>query len=196
VLDRASVLVVGPGLGQSGWSEALLADALARPLPTLLDADGLNLLARGTLEAAGPLVVTPHTGEAARLLETTSEAVRGDRPGSVRALARRVAGVAVLKGAGSLIAAREGAGEPALLGVCAHGNPGMASAGMGDVLSGIIGGLMAQGLPGPDAAVAGTCLHALAGDHAAAAIGQRSLLAMDLMAPLMAILAAQEQRPP
>jgi NAD(P)H-hydrate epimerase len=194
VLDRASVLVVGPGLGQSGWSEELLAETLARPLPTLIDADALNLLARGERGAAGPVVVTPHVGEAARLLDCASDEVRRDRPGTVRALARRVAGVAVLKGAGSLVAAMDGTGEPGLLGVCAHGNPGMASAGMGDVLSGIIGGLMAQGLAGADAAVAGTCLHALAGDRAAASLGQRSVLAMDLMEPLMAILAAEEQR--
>jgi len=105
----------------------------------------------------------------------------------VEKLAQRVAGVAVLKGAGSLIAENRKAG-PLLVGVCGHGNPGMASAGMGDVLSGVIGGLLAQGLSLAQAAVRGVCLHSAAADAAAKQVGQRSLLATDLLEPMMDML--------
>jgi NAD(P)H-hydrate epimerase len=194
VLDKARVLVVGPGLGQNEWGRDLLTEALHRELPTVLDADGLNGFAALELSARGPLVVTPHAGEAARLLGWSTAEIAGDRPAAARALARRVDGAAVLKGAGSLIAARSGAGgPPVLLGVCAHGNPGMASAGMGDVLSGVIGGLLAQGLPAAAAAVAGTCLHSFAADRAAEVLGERSLLATDLLAPMMEILRDEER---
>lgn len=192
-LARADCIVAGPGLGRSAWGSRLLAAALARPVPTVLDADGLTLLARDGLSAAGPLLITPHAGEAARLLGCEAAAVQDDRPAAALALARRVAGVAVLKGAGSLIAATTPSGEAALLGVCAHGNPGMASAGMGDVQSGIIGGLLAQGLTPPAAAVAGTCLHALAADRAVRRLGQRSLLATDLLDAMVAVLAAEQR---
>lgn len=194
-LDRASCLVVGPGLGRTAWAENLLKETLALGKPMLLDADGLNLLADLDLRASGPVVVTPHAGEAARLLGTDSGAVQADRPRAVLALARRVGGVAVLKGAGSLIAALH-SGEPRLLGVCAHGNPGMATAGMGDVLSGVIGGCLAQGLDPAAAAVAGTCLHSYAGDLAARECGQRSLLATDLLPHLVSALAREERDAP
>ncbi len=185
--ERASCLVVGPGLGRTSWAEALLKDSLALGKPMLLDADGLNLLADLDLRPSGPVVITPHAGEAARLLGTDSGAVQADRPRAALALASRVNGVAVLKGAGSLIS-RHRTGQAELLGVCAHGNPGMATAGMGDVLSGVIGACLAQGLePGP-AAVTGTCLHSYAGDLAARQWGQRSLLATDLLPCLVSAL--------
>ncbi|MAT85278.1 MAG: bifunctional ADP-dependent NAD(P)H-hydrate dehydratase/NAD(P)H-hydrate epimerase [Gammaproteobacteria bacterium] len=192
VLDKARVLVVGPGLGGDDWGRALLEASLARSVPTVLDADGLNLFAAHGLEATGPLIVTPHVAEAARLLGWEVAAVQQDRPGAVRALAQRVRGVAVLKGAGTLIGAWRDA-EPVLLGVCAEGNPGMASAGMGDVLSGVLGGLLGQGLDPQRAALAGTCLHGAAGDAAAARLGQRSLLASDLTDALVEILAREER---
>jgi len=191
VLDKARVLVLGPGLGRDDWGHALLEAALRRELPTLLDADGLNAFAELGLAAAGPLVITPHAAEAARLLGDDVAAVHNDRPGAARALAERVGGVAVLKGAGSLIA-QAADGEGQLLGVGAEGNPGMASAGMGDVLSGVIGALLGQGLPPAAAAVAGTCLHAAAGDRAAARMGQRPLLALDLVDALVELLAEEE----
>jgi NAD(P)H-hydrate epimerase len=192
VLDRADVLVVGPGLGRDDWGRSLLVEALDRGLPTVLDADGLNGFAAMELSARGPLVATPHAGEAARLLGWSAAAVQNDRPRAVRALAQRCGDAAVLKGAGSLIAAcpRD---EPVLLGVCAHGNPGMASAGMGDVLSGVIGALLGQGLSAPAAAVAGTCLHSYAGDRGAERMGRRSLLATDLLAALVDILHDEER---
>ncbi len=192
VLDKARVLVVGPGLGDGDWGRSLLETALARPVPTVLDADGLNLFAAHGISAAGPLVVTPHVAEAARLLDRDVAAVQQDRPGAVRDLAERVRGVAVLKGAGTLIGAWRGA-QPRLLGVCAQGNPGMASAGMGDVLSGVLGGLLGQGLGPEQAALAGVCLHGAAGDLAAGELGQRSLLATDLVGALVKILAGEER---
>jgi ADP-dependent NAD(P)H-hydrate dehydratase / NAD(P)H-hydrate epimerase len=192
-LERATCLVIGPGLGREPWGEALLREALALGKPTVLDADGLQGLAALGLVPSGPIVGTPHPGEAAALLRSSTAAVQADRPGAVLALAARLGGVAVLKGAGTLIAAAGAApGQAAqLLGVCAHGNPGMASAGMGDVLSGVIGSLLAQGLGPTDAAVAGVCLHSLAADRAVARLGQRSLLATDLLEPIIAILAEE-----
>jgi NAD(P)H-hydrate epimerase len=195
LLARAGVLIVGPGLGQADWGRGLLQEAMARGLPTVLDADGLNGFAAMNLTPCGPVVVTPHAGEAARLLGCSTREVQSDRPGLALALARRVRGTAVLKGAGSLIATLpdDTSEKPVLLGMCAHGNPGMASAGMGDVLSGVIGGLLAQGLSPAAAAVSGTCLHSFAGDRAAQSIGERSLLATDLLATLMEILHEEER---
>lgn len=179
-LQKADILVVGPGIGQSSWGQGLLKQVLATDLPLVLDADGLNLLATWQGEASlaqrGNWVLTPHPGEAARLLESTTEAVSRDRYAAVSQLQQKYQGAVVLKGAGSLIAGDEGA-----LWVCHSGNPGMATGGMGDVLSGIIGGLLAQGLTLEQAAAAGVKVHAAAGDRAAEQAGQRGLLATDLM---------------
>ncbi len=203
--QRASCLVVGPGLGTASWGEKLLREALAQGKPAVLDADGLNLFAIRNLNATGPLIVTPHTGEAARLLALDSDRVQTDRLAAALQLATRAGGVAVLKGAGSIIATQAqvqaggnqsstdvSAASPVLLGICGHGNPGMASAGMGDVLSGVIAGCLAQGLEPAAAAVMGTCLHSYAADLAAAETGQRSLLATDLLPQLIAALREQE----
>lgn len=190
LLERATALVVGPGLGADPWGDALLAEALARPVPAVVDADGLNGAARLGLDLGGTRVITPHPGEAARLLECASADVQADRPARARALAQQVNAVTVLKGPGSILAAPSADGG-ALLGVCAHGNPGMASAGMGDVLSGIVGALLAQGLNAEAAAVAGVCLHSFAGDRAVLRFGPRSLLASDLTDAMVEILAAE-----
>ncbi|TAL74612.1 MAG: NAD(P)H-hydrate dehydratase [Rhodanobacter sp.] len=181
LLARASVLALGPGLGQGDWSRALWRAALASGKPLVLDADGLNLLARAPAPLAQPGVLTPHPGEAARLLATTAAAVEADRFATVRALARRYRAVVVLKGAGSLIAAPDGK-----VAVCPWGNPGMATGGMGDLLTGVIAALMAQGCDAWRAACLGVGLHARAGD-CAARHGERGLLASDLLAPLRAL---------
>ncbi|RLA60031.1 MAG: bifunctional ADP-dependent NAD(P)H-hydrate dehydratase/NAD(P)H-hydrate epimerase [Gammaproteobacteria bacterium] len=188
LLESADVLVVGPGLGQSPWSEHLLALAAASGKPMVLDADGLNLLAAGCLgEGQGAAehhnnrVLTPHPGEAARLLGNTTGAVQADRFAAVQALQQRYGGVAILKGNGSLIA---GAGQLLL---SDYGNPGMASGGMGDVLSGVIGSLLAQHLPPLEAAALGVCLHGAAADIAAQG-GQRGLAATDLIPEMRALL--------
>ncbi|MEZ5529619.1 MAG: NAD(P)H-hydrate dehydratase [Porticoccaceae bacterium] len=181
LLEGASVLVVGPGLGKSPWSEQLLQQALAAGKPTVLDADGLNLLADSRLNSipSDNWVLTPHPGEAARLLGTTVAAVQSDRFAAVRALHQKFKCPVLLKGAGSLICSA----DELPVTVCCGGNPGMASGGMGDVLSGMIGGLLAQGLPADQALALGVGLHAEAADRAAVD-GERGLLATDLFGPL------------
>jgi NAD(P)H-hydrate epimerase len=178
LLARATVLAVGPGLGQGAWGHALWLTALDSAKSLVLDADGLNLLAREPRRFATPAVLTPHPGEAARLLDTDVAQVQLDRFASARELARRYNAVVVLKGAGSLIAHPDGR-----LDVCTWGNPGMASGGMGDLLTGVIAALLAQGCPAWDAACIGVGLHARAGD-VAARNGERGLLASDLLEPL------------
>jgi NAD(P)H-hydrate epimerase len=173
LLARATVIVIGPGLGQGEWGRALFAAAVAAGKPMVVDADALNLLAAAPRQ--GDWVLTPHPGEAARLLGSDTAAVQADRFAAVAALSARYGGVPALKGAGTLTHAADG------FRLCPYGNPGMSSGGMGDVLAGVIGGLLAQGLGLVDAAAAGVLVHALAGDDAAAAGGQRGLAATDLM---------------
>ncbi|WP_233843131.1 NAD(P)H-hydrate dehydratase [Dyella sp. 2HG41-7] len=181
LLERATVLAVGPGLGQGAWGHALWLTALDSGKPLVLDADGLNLLAREHRYFSTPVVLTPHPGEAARLLDTTTADVQANRFDAVREIAQRYGAVVVLKGAGSLIANPNGR-----LDVCTWGNPGMGSGGMGDLLTGVIAALMAQGCNAWDAARMGVGLHARAGDVAALK-GERGLIASDLLEPLRAL---------
>jgi ADP-dependent NAD(P)H-hydrate dehydratase / NAD(P)H-hydrate epimerase len=178
MLDKASVLALGPGLGQSAWGHALWTTALDAGKPTVLDADGLNLLHAEPRVLPARIVLTPHPGEASRLLGISTAEVQADRFNAVRTLARRFEAVVVLKGNGSLIASPEGE-----VAVCPWGNPGMASGGMGDTLTGIIAGLLAQGCAPFEAACLGVGLHARAAD-VAARHGERGLLAGDLLEPL------------
>jgi NAD(P)H-hydrate epimerase len=191
-MARSTVYVVGPGLGREPWGLQLLEQALAGAKPLVLDADGLNLLAAAALRPGAPVIITPHAGEAGTLLGSDAASVMSDRPAAVAALAQRAAGpapaVAVLKGAGTLLAYADPDGVR-LLGVCGHGNSGMASAGMGDVLSGVIGGLLAQGLSVSAAAMTGVTAHSKAADLAVARTGERGLLATDLLPELMQLLA-------
>jgi NAD(P)H-hydrate epimerase len=178
LLDRASVIALGPGLGQSDWSRKLWRTALDSHKPAVVDADALNLLAAQAATLSPGSVITPHPGEAARLLGWGTERIARDRFAAVRELAARYRCVAVLKGAGTLIAHEHGD-----VAVCPWGNPGMASGGMGDALTGVIAGLMAQGLNAWRAARLGVALHAQAGD-AAARDGEAGTLASDLFAHL------------
>lgn len=174
LMARADVLALGPGLGRSEWSQALFHAAVGSGLPSVIDADGLNLLAVTRMRVPGA-VLSPHPGEAARLLGTDVPSIERDRFAAAQALVERFDAVVVLKGAGSIVAAR---GEvPVVIGA---GNPGMASGGMGDVLTGAIAALRAQGLPAFDAACAGALLHSSAADAAAREGGERGLLASDL----------------
>jgi ADP-dependent NAD(P)H-hydrate dehydratase / NAD(P)H-hydrate epimerase len=175
LLQRATVLVIGPGLGKSEWSKSLFNVLLQAPQPKIIDADGLNLLAEQDRRSE-TWILTPHPGEAARLLGQTAAQIQADRVGALTQLQHRYGGVIVLKGAGTLL--KDAAAGPFL---CPAGNPGMASAGMGDVLSGVIGGLLAQQLSLLDAAQVGVMIHSMAADQAAAANGERGLLACDLM---------------
>src|SRR5690606_23062822 len=150
--------------------------ALQNERRTVLDADALNLLARrGSALPKGQRVLTPHPGEASRLLNNTSQAVQADRLAAARTLAERFDSVVVLKGAASIVAAPN-----ALPAICDRGNPGMASPGMGDVLTGVIAGVIAQSQQTLASAVRAAVLaHALAGDLAARR-GERGLIASDL----------------
>ena len=174
LLRRASVVAIGPGLGQGDWGAAMLAAILDTRLPTIFDADALNLLAHEP-ERGRNRILTPHPGEAARLLGCTADDIQQDRFFAAEQLQQRYGGVVILKGAGTLVRSAQGTG------LCMGGNPGMASGGMGDVLSGILGALVAQGFPPLVAAKLGVCLHAEAGDQAAQAAGERGLVASDLM---------------
>ena len=185
LLSRATVIAIGPGLGQAPWAEQLLQQVLATDLSLVIDADALNLLADRVSAASrrrDNWVLTPHPGEAARLLGTTTAEVQADRFGAVQELQHRFGGVALLKGPGTLVCG----GEQVF--VCSGGNPGMASGGMGDVLTGVVSGLLAQGLAALDAACLGVCLHARAGDLAAVEGGERGVLATDLMPYLRGLL--------
>ncbi|NND45469.1 MAG: NAD(P)H-hydrate dehydratase [Xanthomonadales bacterium] len=184
LIARATVLAMGPGLGTSAWSAKWPAMCVTSGLPAVLDADALNLLAAKQFQLPpGAWVLTPHPGEAARLLACDIAAVEQDRVGSAQAIAARYGAVAVLKGCGTVIAEPGGR-----YGICALGNPGMATAGSGDVLTGVIGALMAQGLDPWAAATTGVVVHAAAGDLAADRLGQRSLLAGDIIDHLHRVL--------
>lgn len=182
LLARATVVVLGPGLGRDGWAQGLFEAAFSAGLPMVVDADALNLLAASPRRPAAPVILTPHPGEAGRLLGTNAAAVQADRAVAVLALREAFGGVWVLKGMGTLVASDEG------LDRCSHGHPGMASGGMGDVLSGMLGALLAQGLTPAGAARFGVCLHGAAGEAAARAEGGRGMLALDLLPPARRLL--------
>ena len=180
-MRSADVLAIGPGLGTSDWAQRLWASALSAGVPAVADADALNLLARSPQKLPPGWIITPHPGEAARLLGIGVAAVQGDRLGAARELYARYGAVTVLKGAGTLVAT--GGPGAVELAICERGNPGMATAGMGDVLTGVIAGLRAQLGESARAARAGVLVHALAGDSAAQG-GQRGLIASDVIAEL------------
>jgi NAD(P)H-hydrate epimerase len=179
--QRADVLVIGPGLGQAPWGRSLLSLAPQCPVPQVWDADALNMLAAGVVELPDQCVITPHPGEAARLLDKSVAQVEADRPAAARALASRFGCVVLLKGAGTLIADPDGR-----LALCDRGHPAMASAGLGDVLAGVVGALLAQGLAPFEAACLAVWLHAVAGER----LGRdgRGLAAADLIPAVRQLL--------
>jgi len=174
LLSSASCIAIGPGLGQDPWAQALLGMVLETAKPLILDADALNLLAHEPLVRSN-WVLTPHPGEAGRLLQTPASHIQQDRFAAVRALQSRYGGIAVLKGCGTLVC--DGQGDITL---CGAGNPGMAAGGMGDVLTGIVAGCMAQTNQLSASAIAAVYIHAAAADLAATEHGERGLLATDL----------------
>lgn len=186
LLSTATCVVVGPGLGKEAWGRQLWRSvAQQQDLPLVVDADALGLLADNPI-CCEQWVLTPHPKEAAALLRCSTEEIQHDRFAAARALQARYGGVVVLKGARTVVASDKEA-----LQVCPAGNPGMASAGMGDVLAGILGGLLAQ-FSGKVAlqhlAALGVWLHAQAGDKAAVQQGQRGLLASDVIGQLQALV--------
>jgi hydroxyethylthiazole kinase-like uncharacterized protein yjeF len=164
-MDNLEALVVGPGLGQSSQAQALLNSSLKHACPVVLDADALNLLAVDefathlTTKRDAPTLLTPHPAEAARLLQLSSAQVQADRVSAALSLASRFHCAVVLKGVGSICATMDGNWY-----VNTTGNPGMAAAGMGDVLAGIIGALLGQGASAKGALLGGVHLHGLAAD--------------------------------
>lgn len=177
-LEWADVVAIGPGLGQKEWGKKALRRVENFPKPMLWDADALNLLAFNP-DKRQNRIITPHPGEAARLLNVATAEIESDRLLAAQRLVKRYGGVAVLKGAGTVIASESG--EMAFADV---GNAGMASGGMGDVLSGIIGALCGQKLNLYDAACAGCVVHGAAADAVAARFGTRGMLATDLFSEL------------
>ena len=178
-LAAATVVAVGPGLGTGLWSRALFDAALNSGKPLVLDADALNLLAATGQRPPASSVLTPHPGEAGRLLGVDAATVQSDRCAALQRLVDRTGAVVVLKGAGTLIGAP--GHVPAL---CTHGNPGMAAPGMGDVLTGALAAMLAQCLDPWRAARAAVMAHALAGDDLARQGGGRGMLALELAAAL------------
>jgi NAD(P)H-hydrate epimerase len=177
LISRADVLALGPGLGQDEWARMMFETALANDRRAVVDADALNLLAHSPRTNA-QWILTPHPGEAARLIGKTAGEVQRDRLGAAREIVHRYGGIVALKGAGTLVVSDQG-----LPAICDRGNPGMASPGMGDVLTGVIAGIVAQSADLTAAARVGVLVHALAGDMAARR-GERGLLATDLFAYL------------
>ena len=181
LLGKASVVVIGPGLGQDEWAQTLLNAVIELDKPCVIDADALNLLVKRP-HVKQNWILTPHPGEAARLLACTTQQIAEDRYSAVRNLQSRFGGVCVLKGAGSLIADAE------QIFVSTTGNPGMASGGMGDVLSGVVAALLAQGLSNIEAAKLAVHVHGEAADQLAQDMGERGLLASDLFPKIQALL--------
>ncbi|MFW5825058.1 MAG: NAD(P)H-hydrate dehydratase, partial [Marinobacter sp.] len=194
LLEKADAVVCGPGLGQAAWGQQMLRQVLDSGKPRLLDADALNLLAAGAAVCSDQQVLTPHPGEAARLLGCSVAEVEADRLSAVRQLQQTYGGITLLKGAGTLVAA------PGQLPVLIGGaNPGMATGGMGDILSGIVGGFMAQAVRSGAMDLAGGTINAAALHLAAASVasrqrGYRSLLPMDVIDTLPTVLAGAEPR--
>jgi hydroxyethylthiazole kinase-like uncharacterized protein yjeF len=181
-LDAA---VIGPGLGKGERAEALLGAVLASDIPCVLDADALNLISenedlrKACARRSAETLLTPHPAEAARLLAETTATVQSDRLKAARALSSNLNAHVVLKGNGSIIAARNGHWF-----INTSGNPGMASAGMGDVLSGMLGALLAQKYSGETALVLGTHLHGCAADELVhSGNGPSGLTASELIDP-------------
>lgn len=199
LLQQASSLVLGPGLAQSSWSHAVLHQVLSRAvqrqIPLVIDADALNMLASESLvwdelapaSVRAQWIITPHPGEAARLLGCSTSQIREDRLAAAHALQRKTGTVVVLKGAGTVIVTPTAGALPE---ICLEGNPAMATGGMGDVLAGICGALLAlPGLSASEAARFAVCAHGEAGDLAAAEWrANRGLLATDLLRWLPGLL--------
>ncbi|MEE4142626.1 NAD(P)H-hydrate dehydratase [Pseudomonas viridiflava] len=181
LIEAASVLVVGPGLGQDSWGRSLLSAAANADRPQVWDADALNQLATGQVVLPKNSVITPHPGEAARLLGISTQEVQNDRAAAAHALARKFNAVCVLKGSGSLIADVDGR-----LALCDRGHPSMATAGLGDVLAGLTGALMAQHMSAFDAACLAVWLHASAGQKIGAS--GRGMAASDIIPAIRQLL--------
>ena len=177
----ASVLIIGPGLGNDEWAHQIYQYLAQQDLPKVVDADGLNILAQVSRKNNSALVydkqriITPHSGEAARLLGVSVDVIENDRFSAIKQLHEKYGGAVVLKGAGTLIY------DGVRMYACLAGNSGMATGGMGDVLTGVIGAFVAKGLPLATAARLGVVVHSHAADLDAAQSGEYGLLASDVV---------------
>jgi hydroxyethylthiazole kinase-like uncharacterized protein yjeF len=191
-LLKPNVIAIGPGLGQTAWSEQMVQrvfmEAESRDVPVIMDADALNLLAKLRLSNKLPkqLILTPHPGEAATLLNTTVDNVESDRFGAAQKIHKKFNATVVLKGAGTIIIHNDGSLRK--WGICSSGNPGMAAGGMGDALTGIIAGILAQGLSIRDAVEAGVDLHAKSADLMSHEVGEAGLTPTDVIEGLRLLL--------
>jgi NAD(P)H-hydrate epimerase len=187
MVQAADVIAIGPGLGRGVWAEEVLTAVFAATTPEqklVVDADALNIIGSGIgPQHADHWILTPHPGEAARLLGRTTQSIQGARLQALHDLYATRGGVVVLKGAGTLVGC-----AGAVPRLCEFGNPGMAVPGMGDVLTGAIAGILAQGAAPFDAACAGVLIHALAGDRCARG-GTRGILAGEVCGELRNVLA-------
>ena len=185
LLENDFTVAVGPGLGTSDWSGSLFNCCLDSSAPLVVDADAINLLAQRLQRepvSHDRWILTPHPAEAARLLGCSADEVQQDRVGAASGIAGRLGACVVLKGCGTVVA--DASGRYA---ICAAGNPGMATAGSGDVLTGVIAALLGQGMGCFDAARAGVLAHAMAGDFAAASLGETGMIAGDITDALPAV---------
>ena len=189
LLSQATVLVIGPGLGQDEWAQQLFNAAIHTHKPLIIDADALFFLKQARLPHQ-QMIQTPHPKEAAYLLSSTPQEIQNNRFLALEQLQQRYPITTILKGSGSLMASQDQQ-PPA---VCSDGNPGMAVAGMGDLLSGILGALLAQKLSINDTALFGTCLHAKAGDLAAQEKGEIGLIASDLLPYLRPLINQRNEK--
>ena len=184
-LKEPTLIVIGPGLGTTPWSEQLLQrtlwEAKKRNIPVVMDADALNLLTTLKFDTPLPkkLVITPHPGEASRLLNKSTKEIEIDRFRAVKELENKFSAVCVLKGSGSLVCYKKNNSQQ--ISVCESGNPGMASGGMGDVLSGLIGSFIAQGLKLHEATETAVDMHAKVADLVALERGELGLVASDVL---------------
>jgi NAD(P)H-hydrate epimerase len=178
LLHGDEVLALGPGMGQTKWSHQVFEFCLEHRQPDIIDADGLSLLAKSPDKRQG-WVLTPHPGEAARLLNCRARDVQADRIAAANEIVSVYGGICVLKGHGSLITAGD-----QLPRICHYGNSALAVAGTGDVLTGFLAGLLAQKMEPTNASIAAVVLHACAADIHAQEQGNIGMLASDLMVPL------------
>ena len=175
-VDKYETILIGPGLGRSNWGRGLYEVCMGLKIPTVVDADGLFWMAELGAPGHADVIISPHAGEAARLVGSNVTQVETDRLQTTKELIRKYSMMGVLKGPGSIIFCEEN------LVICGHGNPGMATAGMGDVLSGIIAGLAVQRFGSlAESLVHAVLLHSASADQASKIVGQRSLIATDVI---------------
>lgn len=184
LLTESTVCAIGPGLGQDKWAETMFSECFESSLPLIVDADALNILALNPIKR-GNWILTPHPGEAARLLKSSTSTIQNNRFEAVKELQSLFGGTIILKGCGSLICSDS---QLQNVSICPYGNPAMASAGMGDTLTGILAGLVAQGLTLDTAAKLGTCLHAKTGDYIAYKKKRRVVLASAIIKKMHKII--------